>query len=63
MVKFLEAIRECEVRIKGKELGHINEDGFFIGSTTTQGFIKVSSRDLRAIADKVEEIKKKGGRV
>ena len=60
MVTFPETMGGCKVTIDGKLLGHISkEHGFFTGSTTIEDFIKVSPEELREIADKVEEIRKR----
>jgi len=47
-----------KVLVNEEVIGHIDEHGFFIDPTAIRGFLRVSSSDLRKIAEKVEEMQR-----
>lgn len=61
MVEFGTSAGGYEVRVDGKLFGYIDKNGFFTDPTVVKSFMRVSSDDLRQIADKVEEYKNQIG--
>ena len=62
MVRFDLTAGGFSVVVNGKALGYISKDrGFFTDSTVIQEFVEVSSRDLRFIAEKAEEVQNGNG--
>ena len=58
MVEFRHTMGGYEVRVDGNPFGHIVKNGFFTDPTVVKNFMRVSSDDLRKIADKAEDYKK-----
>lgn len=58
MVEFRSTMGGYEVRVDGQLFGHIDKDGFFTDPTVVKDFMRVSSNDLRKIADKTDEYKR-----
>lgn len=56
MVRFPLTMGGHEVLVDGKKMGYIESRGFFTDPTVVREFTEVSPDDLRAIADKAEEI-------
>lgn len=56
MVRFSLTMGGHEVLVGGKKIGYIESRGFFTDPTVIREFMEVSPDDLRAIADKAEEI-------
>lgn len=54
MVEFRTTMGGYEVIVDGQPFGHIDKDGFFTDPTVVKDFMRVSSSDLREIADRVE---------
>ena len=57
MVRYVATMGGVSVWINNLPFGHIDKEGFFTDSTVIAEFTRISSDDLRKIADRVDEFK------